>query len=242
MLFIMHSFTIFLNRPRLLLILTCFSISCSPIPRKTLRAYQDQPEILAAQHWKDLADSVVKDYATSKQITDTSSPNTKYRSVYIQKGLEDSAFDKAFYNYLTNSFIIRGYSISKFPKDSNVINFNTETYLYSYDRTKLSVFTYTSFALIADKLLLEIDNRDVNFLALGLVLDYLSNDSGLKNAEVILTISIEDQKTIKYKSNKEFYINPNDLPLYWSIRPSNSPRIEGIDSDIPLKMVTVPVI
>ena len=232
-----------LKKSSLLLILLLALIDCSPIPRTTLRPYQDQPEILAAQHWRDLADSVVRDYINNKRVIDLSATSTtKNRNVYIQKGLDDSAFDRVFYNYLVNSFIKNGYSISKLAKDSNVINFTTETYLYSYDRRQKSLLTYAIFGLAAEKLLIALDNRDIDLLAFGLVFDYLTKDNDLKNAEVILNVSIENQKSITYQFNKEFYINPHDMPLYWSIRPPNTPRLEGIDTDGPLKIVSVPVL
>jgi hypothetical protein len=223
-------------------------IACAPTPRSSFRFYQEQPTVLAAKHWQDLADTTAKEYIATKEssLDGKLSKSVSYKptSVYIQMSANDSAFDRSFHNYLSSAFLKRGIPVQKQSNNATVINYSTETFLYSNNNSNRSLFTYASFIVIYQKLMNItglIDDFDVSILGLGLVLDYLEKDQNLTNAEVVLTISVEDANTIKYKSSTEFYINRNDIALYWSDKPPGAMRLEGGQSDTPLKTVSLPV-
>jgi len=229
--------------------LILLTIACAPTPRSSFRLYQEQPTVLAAKHWQELADTTAAKYITSKESSVDSKPSKsvsyKPNAVYIQMGAYDSAFDRSFHNYLTSSFLKRGIPVQKQSNNATVINYSTETFLYSSNNTNRSLFTYASFLVIYNKLMKItglIDDFDVSILGLGLVLDYLEKDQNLTNAEVVLTISVEDANQVKYKSSTEFYINRNEIALYWSDKPTGAVRLEGGQSDAPLKTVSIPVI
>jgi hypothetical protein len=80
-----------------------------------------------------------------------------------------------------------------------------------------------------------------NLIGLGLVWDYLAATNKVTDAEVVLTISVEEATTVKYKDSTEFYIERNDLPLYWSDKAPSPIRNDGGQSATPLKTVSIPV-
>ena len=166
--------------------------------------------------------------------------------VYIQKGLNDSAFDRSFHTYLTTAFLKRGISVSKQPTKATVFNYSAETYLYSRINGEKTPLTYASFWAVLNKI--RVDNKTAstdmianNFLAYGLIWDYFAAKNNVTDAEVVLTISVEEANTVKYKDSTEFYIERNDLPMYWSDKPASPIRLDGAQSDKPLKTVSIPV-
>lgn len=225
--------------------------ACSQTPRVTLKEFQEQDTGLVAKHWRDLADVTVEKYTQNKMGALDSKlvyyvHQVNAGPVYIQKGPNDSAFDRSFHTYLTTAFLKRGIQVSKRPTNATVLNYSAETYLYSRVNNEKSPLTYASFWAILNKI--RVDNKSMstdmianNFLAYSLVWDYLAAKNNVTDAEVVLTISVEEANTVKYKDSTEFYIERNDLPLYWSDKPSSPIRLDGFQSDKSLKTVSIPV-
>ena len=235
----------------LFVLLALFIGACSQTPRVSLKEYQEQDTGLVAKHWRDLADITVEKYTQNKMGTLDGKlvygvHQVNAGPVYIQKGLNDSAFDRSFHTYLTTAFLKRGISVSKQPTKATVFNYSAETYLYSRINGEKTPLTYASFWAVLNKI--RVDNKTAstdmianNFLAYGLIWDYFAAKNNVTDAEVVLTISVEEANTVKYKDSTEFYIERNDLPLYWSDKPASPIRLDGAQSDKPLKTVSIPV-
>lgn len=226
--------------------------ACTATPRVDLRRYQEQELGLVAKHWRDLADMSAEKYMSNTMgpIAKDKMPVVLYPvnngPVYIQKGANDSAFDRAFYSYLTTAFLKRGVKVSKQAHNGTVINYSAETYLYSRSSNEKSPFSYASFWSILYKLRTDFNDLSTemfqtNLIGLGLVWDYMSAVNKVTDAEVVLTISVEEATTVKYKDSTEFYIERNDLPLYWSDKPPSPIRNDGSQSATSLKTISLPV-
>lgn len=236
--------------PLFALILLAIS-ACTQTPRVSLKEYQEQDTGLVAKHWRDLADVTVEKYTQNKMgALDSKLVYSVHQvnsgPVYIQKGASDSAFDRSFHTYLTTAFLKRGIQVSKQPSNATVFNYSAETYLYSRVNNEKTPFSYASFWAILNRI--RVDNNSMstdaianNFIAYSLVWDYLAAKNKVSDAEVVLTISIEEANTVKYKDSTEFYIERNDLPLYWSDKPPSPVRLDGAQSDKVLKTVSIPV-
>jgi hypothetical protein len=238
---------------RILTALTLVLLSaCTATPRVDLRPYQEQEVGLVAKHWRDLADMAAEKYMSNTMgpVVKEKMPVVLYPAnagpVYIQKGASDSAFDRAFHNYLTTAFLKRGVKVSKQAHGGTVINYSAETYLYSRSSNEKTPFSYASFWSILYKLRTDFNELStemfqVNLIGLGLVWDYLAATNKVTDAEVVLTISVEEANAVKYKDSTEFYIERNDLPLYWSDKAPSPIRNDGGQSATPLKTVSIPV-
>ena len=136
--------------------------------------------------------------------------------------------------------------MNKQAHGSSVINYSAETYLYSRSSNEKTPFSYASFWSILYKLRSDFDTMSTdmiqaNLLGLGLVWDYLAATNKVTDAEVVLTISVEEANAVKYKDSTEFYIERNDLPLYWSDKAPSPIRNDGGQSAASLKTVSIPV-
>ena len=72
---------------------------------------------------------------------------------------------------------------------------------------------------------------DALAISLGATFDYLQARNQVTDAEVVVTTSIQSLDEVSFLKNTEFYINRNDLILYWSDKPLEPPRLNGRQSD-----------
>jgi hypothetical protein len=193
------------------------SIGCSQTPRVNINEFDSQDIGLVAKHWRNLARQTAKNVAISE--------GNKFNhggSVYVAPGNTDSAFDKAFRDYLISAFSENGITISKRSSKANtVLNFKAETYLYTDKDKEKSPIDKKSFWAFLYKFTgdwkdMSRDSREISLISLGMLWDVMEAQNKTTDAEVILTVTIEDFDTVKYKKSTEFYINRNDLMLYWS--------------------------
>ena len=192
-------------------------IGCSQTPRVNLKTYDSQDVGLVAKHWHDLAKQTVLNLSTVQEGRLLSAG-----PVYVALGSTDSAFDKAFRDYLISTLTENGVVVSKrASKSVAVINFKAETYLYTDKEQEKSPLDKKSFWAFMYKFTgdwgdMSRDAREVSLFSLGLLWDILEAKNKTTDAEVVLTVTVEDFETVKYKKNTEFYIKRNDLMLYWT--------------------------
>lgn len=220
-----------------------FLSGCTWMPRADVADYSSQKRVLSAEHWGELAKDVVSEldrsYLKPKGL----------KRVYINPGRSDSAFDRAYQNYLTRALMNIGYEISKVPTEAAVVNFEAETFLYS-DKTKekwpfsRATFWATIYAF-SDEIAAEIttkDALDLGIVSVSAVYDLLSQKNEITDAEVLITTRIETPYLVEYLAADEFYIDRNDLMLYWSDKAPVAPRIQGQQANVKLNVVNMRIV
>ena len=207
---------------------------CAQKPRTELKEWASQQKVLTAEHWQDLAEF------TADELVEYLSERGETR-VFLQANATDSAFNRAFHKYLSESLLDSGYSIAKQPTGSTVINFGAETFLYSDDTKEQWPFNRATFWAtlysFSDNILDSGSGEltglisDALAISLGATFDYLQARNQVTDAEVVVTTSIQSLDEVSFLKNTEFYINRNDLILYWSDKPLEPPRLNGRQSD-----------
>jgi len=224
-----------------LIVSSMIFIGCSQTPRVVLKDYEEQDIGLVAKHWRTIAAQTADDLIESKTVVDKG-------PVFVASENSDSAFNKAFKEYLANAFLQRGISVTKKPGNAvAVVNFKTETYLYTEKGQDKSPFDKKTFwallyTLSDDFLELSRSALEINLLTLGVVWDILDAKNKTTDAEVVLTVTVEDFNYIKYKKSNEFYIQRNDLMLYWSDYAPRANVVTDYDLGNVIKTKTLPVI
>ena len=198
-----------------LAVLSMALVGCAQTPRVILKDYDEQDVGLVAKHWRNIARKTATDLIGSEL-------KLKEGSIFIASDQSDSAFNKAFEDYLATALLERGVVVARRAANANaVINFRAETYLYSKKKGERTPFDKKSFWAILYTVFNDFNDMsqgelEFNLISLGLVLDFLEAKNKVTDAEVVLTVSIEDFESVRYKRSTEFYIQRNDLMLYWS--------------------------
>ena len=209
-------------------------VGCSQTPRVALRDYEEQNIGLVAKHWRQLA------VQTSNSLLEKEALIGK-GPVYIASENSDSAFDKAFKEYLTSAFLDVGIPVSKKANTATaVVNFKAETYLYTKkgeDKSPLNKKTFWAFLYTLNNNLKDMakGEREITFMTLGLLWDVLDAKNMTSDAEVVLNVSVEDFNSVRYKKSTEFYIERNDLMLYWSDKAPYPNQLTSIDREKPIQ-------
>ena len=210
-----------------------------------------QKKVTHAKHWQLLAN------ATATQVTGTVNGTARVQQaavggpagsrIYIHAPATDMPFAISFKRMLQQSLIESGFTVARHPGDSIVVNFAVETYAYG-PKLKKTPFGYASLYTTLAALGWTLSEVGVStgggiaILALaGPILDFLTAMGDITNAEVLLTTSIVDRDTILFQTTDAFYVEPTDLPLYWSMFPAASPLETGTSEQatLPMHLVTV---
>ena len=196
------------------------ALGCAQVPQGKLRDYASQEVVRTSRHWGDLARAM-----TSEMLELPISESLLKGRVYIAPGNSDSAFDRTFREYLISSISSRGISISRHAGNATVvINFKADTFLHT-DFTKEKTWVdYKTIWFVLGRIGYEFnrmsgDMQTLNIASLAAIWDVLDDKKVKTNAEVAVTLSVEDYESVKYKNVVEFYIDRNDLLLYWSDKP-----------------------
>lgn len=214
----------------LILLASLAFVGCSQTPRVMLRDYEEQNIGLVAKHWRHLADQT-SDSLLEKETLVGKGP------VYIASETSDSAFDKAFKEYLTNAFLSKGIPVSKKANAASaVVNFKAETYLYTKkgeDKSPLNKKTFWAFLYTLKNQVKGMTGgeTEITLMTLGILWDVLDAKNMTSDAEVVLTVSVEDFNSIRYKKSTEFYIERNDLMLYWSDKAPYPNQLTNVDRE-----------
>lgn len=222
-------------------------VSACAQPVAKIEPLMTQHKVYSARDWHSLADrtatqlvknlSKVEDFDPSGHMfSEHRIKSLASRSFYITTNGSDSPFAKIFTPLLEEVLLKKGYVISDNPRNSTVINYNTQTYYYGGNHGKRAI-DYASFwttaaalgILAADK---AIDDGSVVWgsgtaalvvAAVGPILDTMIARGEVTEGEVVLHTTVVGPKAILQQSSEAFYIKPSALPFYWSTLPENAP-------------------
>lgn len=157
--------------------------------------------------------------------------------VYVQQVSSDWPFGQAYRKYLIEALLQRGYSVARNPDGATVINFGVDTYLYGHSGVRggnKTLIDYPSFWGGLAAAGFEIEDATLTAAqsarlaaGSGIVLQALKQITDTTNAEAVLTTKIISEDRVLFTSTENFYVKPEDLPLYWSRLPDQQPKPSG---------------
>jgi len=174
-----------------------------------------------AVDWQALADRSVSRFAATLHTTPP--------SVFVAPGPADMPFARAFRKDLEAALMRRGYPVSETAENAVLLNFDVQTYLYGARNEKRLVqyaTFWTTLGAIGTQLR-HISSYDTGVAvgaAAGPLFDILQSINDTTPAEVTLTLTVTDRTRLHYTDAENFYVQPNDLPLYWTNVPDSAPQ------------------
>ena len=213
------------------------SLSACSQPGVELRAPSSQYKVDTAAGWKHLgtitANKVVLGLLDVEEIdpmahersldTQTPVPPLGAREYYIHAQNTGAPFTKTFTPFLTEAIQNNGRSVKTEPQNAVIINYDAQTYYYGgngYARRPINYATLTTTAVALGVLTANYSWPTGAVVATaavaGPIIDALIAQGEITNAEVVLTVSVVSDGRILYQSSEIFYVNPADLPFYWS--------------------------
>lgn len=222
---------------------------------------QGQYKVEAGQHWQALATRTADRLALAlREIPDIDpgrhivsggriqAAKLGARTYYIHAPALDMPFAKAFTPMLQQALAKEGYSVSRTPTNSVVVNYSVETYYYGGENRIKKITNYASLytTAIGLGLLASTDSWSragggLAALGSGPVLDLLIASGEITNSEVVMTTSVVDGHSVLYQDTEVFYANPADLPLYWSEFPTSAPMETEERGPPPLRVSRIPI-
>jgi hypothetical protein len=185
--------------------------------------------------WADLADKAAEHLAST---LDGNKPE-----VYVAPGPADMPFAVAFRKLLEQDLLQRHFPVKESAAGALVVHFDTQTFLYRNDGPKLPVgyntIWTTAYALgVQLRHVASLDTGAAIVAGAGPVLDALAEMMDTTNAEVLVTLTVEDDEGLYYRDTRTLYINPTELPFYWTSVPDFSAQSHSLP---PLTDVSLPV-
>jgi hypothetical protein len=124
------------------------------------------------------------------------------------------------------------------------LNFDVQTYLYGAGNEKRLVqyaTFWTTLGAIGTQLrhIASYDTAVAVGAAAGPVFDVLNAINDTTQSEVTVTLSVIDSTRVHFMDSENFYVQPNDLPFYWTQVPDSSPQPITTTQ---LTTVTLPVV
>jgi hypothetical protein len=116
----------------------------------------------------------------------------------------------------------KGYSTMRSARNAAVVNYSAQTFYYNGAGLKHPIdyatfwTTAAAFGIVAADAAWDAGGAALAVFAAGPALDRLFLAGDITNAEVVLTASVISDNQILYQNTETFYVNPSDLPLYWS--------------------------
>ena len=185
--------------------------------------------------WADLADKAAEHLAST---LDGNKPE-----VYVAPGPADMPFAVAFRKLLEQDLLLRHFPVKESAAGALVVRFDTQTFLYRNNSHKFPV-EYASFWTTVSALGLQLrnvaglDTGAAIAAGAGPVLDALAEMTDTTNAEVLVTLTVADDKGLYYRDTRTLYIYPTELPFYWTSVPDFSAQSDSLP---PLTDVSLPV-
>lgn len=188
------------------------------------------------QHWRELAGglaaSVPAKVAESEHLyaghmfESASGPQdlAKRKAYYVHPAAPDMPFSAEFKPLLEAALLEQGYLVSTTPRDAIVINFDADTFFYDRATGARQVADYGTVAGMVWAAGVAISENEswstfetgVTGLAVGVLGDFLGSLSDTTDAEVVLKTTVTDGRHLALRDVEIFYIEPADLPFYWS--------------------------
>ena len=191
-----------------------------------------------ASDWQNLA------YRTVERLPSTQL--SEKPRVFVAPGPSDMPFATAYRQYLEQSLSERGFQVMESSADAVVLNFNVQTFLYgNWNGNEKRLVDYASFyttlAAVGTQLrhISRYDTAVGAGVVAGPILDTLAAMNATTRAEVVLTVSVQDDSRLHYINSESFYVHPSDLPFYWSRLPAGAPQSMHADA---LPVVSLPVV
>lgn len=181
-----------------------------------------QAKVTHATDWNDLADRRARRFAEALA--------GKSNAVYVAPGPSDMPFATAFHSLLEQQLVECGIPVQEMATKATILRFDVQAFWYKDPHQKLAV-DYASFWTTAA--LLGGQTRNISSIDTGLgvasgvgpIVDILKAMFDTTNAEVTLTLTSYDGPRLLYRDSETFYVNPTDLPFYWSQLPSFVPQL-----------------
>jgi len=163
--------------------------------------------------------------------------------VYVAPGPADMPFAVAFRKLLEEDLLQRHFLVREKAAGALVIHFDAQTFLYRNNSHKFPVeygtFWTTAYALgLQLRNVASLDTSAAIAAGTGPVFDALAEMTDTTNAEVLVTLTIADDKGLYYRDSRTLYIYPTELPFYWTSVPDYSAQSASLP---PLTDVSLPV-
>lgn len=196
-----------------------------------------QSKVESVNDWGDLAGR------TAARVTD----RMNAPAYYIAPGPSDMPFAVAFKKLLEKRLLAKGYHILRSPRpDAVVLNINVEPYLYGSDHRYKRIAEYATFWTTLADLGYAFRHGSTLGTAAGVaavagpVMDILFALDDRTTAEVLMTATVVNKNEVLYADTEVFYIQPSDLPLYWTQFPDTAPMMTA-NAAVELDNVRIPL-
>lgn len=216
------------------------------IPTSDFRGYSSQPKVLSADHWAGLAQGSAREVSVAFAKLSKDKGAQAPTGVFVPEMPQDSAFYRAYSSQLKQALMREGLTVRNTARNSLVVNYKAETYLYSRRTGGRIPFTNnTMFAVLAASAPewydLSWPELRTGIISLVAIFDVLKAKAQVTDAEAMVITTIEDGETLVLMSNQPFYIEPRDLLLYWTDQPTVAVMGSGVDRSKtpPLKNIRV---
>lgn len=173
---------------------------------------------------------------------------TEKPKVFIAPGPADMPFAAAYRSYLEEALSERDFQVVSSAPGAVVLNFDVATYLYgSATGNQKQLIDYASFWTtlggVASQLrhISSVDTGVFAGVVAGPVIDVLASMTATTRAEVVVTTRVVDAERTHYLKSEAFYVQPTDLPFYWTAMPTGAPQVMTADAG-GLALVSMPVV
>jgi len=185
--------------------------------------------------WQALADRSVARFAAPL--------HTEPPAVYVAPGAADMPFAATYRKFVEMALMKRGYPVVESATDAVVLNFDVQTFLYGDGNQKYPIeyaSFWTTLGAIGTQLrhISSIDTGVAVGGAAGPILDLLASLNDTTRAEVLVTLTVADGSRLHYLDSETIYVQPSDLPFYWTQLPHSAPQTMRSG----LTMVSLPVV
>lgn len=162
--------------------------------------------------------------------------------VYVAPGPTDMPFAGAFRKHLERELLERGIRVQQSALGATALRFEVQPYWYR-SKDKKYPAEYASFWTTAGALgaqarnISSVDTAVAVAGGAGPVLDILAAMFDVTNAEVTLTVSVVEGNQLSFRDMETFYIQPTELPFYWTQTAQTAPQSRTIvTQDVELRI------
>ena len=200
------------------------AIPYSPVPLATNAATSKQAKLQAAAHWKAISSHIEKELTPALK----KSPNIP---LYID-ALQPTSFNQAMAGQLITSLVSDGYVVSKTPNAALKVEIDTQVVEFTANRPQYK-FAGERSALVGGAWVLTEIDHSVPWLASVAIVgeDAYSwfrsefSSGATPKTEIIVTISVSDERRYYARYTSVYYVTDNDRQLYEVAPPKENPQI-----------------
>ncbi len=221
-----------------MLSVAAFVLAGCAVPLVTPKSPAFQSKVDHASDWSDMAARTAQRFADAYHGTTP--------AVYVAPGPADMPFAAAYRNRLEQELLDRHFPVQERSNGAVVLRFEVQTFLYRNGDQKPFPVGYASFwttlAAIGIELrhVSSLDTATAIGAGAGPLVDILASMADTTNAEVVLTVTVEDgaqpieknlhlEQQLYYRDSQTAYIHPQELPFYWTHMADNVPQAKAPD-------------